>query len=186
MDKRGFELAAGLIVILVASIIVFALAGTVTYKVLCTSEDKLDSYSQNQVQALEKRLSTGAAVVVADASKSAEQPSSICISSSSLGANYLIGVRNDGPNPSEIIADPIEVLLEPVGGGTPATSNTVTTRNVQSVPTGELKVGARGSIPVIVNLPSNAKPGRYIITMEVSDTNSSGLYRKVNLYLTLQ
>ncbi len=184
MDRRGFELAAGLIVILIASIVIFALAGTVTYKVLCSSESKLDSYSEQQRQALEKRLSSGSSVVVADAAKSADQPSSICTSKTSLGADYQIGVRNDGTVEDSFIAECLQVQLERPDGTLDPADPSLCSTMYSSVDTRPLIVGARGSIPVIVNLPQDADPGRYIITLDVRDSLVT-FSRKVTLYLTL-
>ena len=132
--------------------------------------------------ALEKRLATGASVVVADASKSANKPSSICQTSSSLGADFLIGVRNDEAAAASMSADCTSFFLEPIGGGSAISPSAGDCDAVQSVSTGNLKVGARSTIPVIVNLPSDAEPGRYVITMEVGGTAT----RVVNLYLTLE
>lgn len=188
MNRRGIELASSLIVILIVSIIIFGLASTVTYKILCTSESKLDSYSEQSRQALEKRMASGASVVVADASKSAEQPSSICRSSNFLGADYLIGVRNDESASTEIIATCFDVQLETAPGAPLVPASPVDcTNNVQKSDTGTLRRGERDSIPVVVNLPNDAIPGRYVVTMELTNTIVGSTFnRKVNLYLTLQ
>jgi hypothetical protein len=180
MNKRGIELASSILVILIVSVLLFGLASTITYRILCSSEEKIASYTQQQRDALERRLATGASVVVADASKTTEQSSSICGGARSSGAEFLIGVRNDGVAEDKFTATCDGVQLERDGQLVDSSTLCGTVQTLQELP---LQVGERGSLPVVINVPRTADPGRYIYAINVQ---SDSVDRTVNLYLLVE
>lgn len=91
------ELAANTVVILIVSMVILALATTLTYRVVCSAEDfssRLDAQSSGQTDRL---LSGSGDVVVGDNEKTAKiEGSMICGSGRTRVAEFTLGIRNSG------------------------------------------------------------------------------------------
>jgi hypothetical protein len=97
VNKKGIELAAGFIVILIVSLVMFGLATGLTYKLFCSSEGTIQDLDESASKELEQRLNSGARVQIPDAAKQAKQPASFCGGSFTPFSQYSLGIRNDFP-----------------------------------------------------------------------------------------
>lgn len=95
MNSKGIELAASLIVILIASIIIFGLALGITYKIFCASAAKVEQLDSQTEKLVEQKLDSGARVAMPVNTKTAAGSASFCGGGSSPSAAYALGIRND-------------------------------------------------------------------------------------------
>lgn len=163
LNRRGIELPVSMIIILVVSMMVFGLAMGLTYKLVCSAEDQLLTVNAQQEQEIERRLLTGPAVIIPDATKSAEQPSTICGGASSAGVVYALGIRNDNPTNTTVT---LSCLYKGVEVANP--TGDPCGENVQFWPTVEIDRGQRVVTPVAVNVNASMLPGRHVYTMTVT------------------
>lgn len=181
LDRRGIELPVSFIIILVVSMIVFGLGAGVTYTLVCGAEDQLASLSAQQQQEVERRLLTGPAVIIPDATKNAEQPSSICGGASVPGASYALGIRNDGNTQTTYTIECSYKGIEAVSAGSVCDADIVQFR-----PTVMIEPREREVLAVVVNVDPSTLPGRHVYTMTVTDQNDATFERSVNFYLDVE
>ena len=97
LDKKGLELAANTIVMLIVSIVIFGFAMSISYGVFCGAQEysaEVDAQSQQQVKRL---LSSGGKVQVADNTKKAQSRGSVlCGGQRTVGAEFTLGIRDQG------------------------------------------------------------------------------------------
>jgi len=178
-NRRGIELPVSMIIILLVSIMVLGLGGGFTYKLICSAEDKLLTLNAQQEQEIERRLATGPAVIIPDATKSADQPSTICGGGSVPGATYLLGIRNDNSVPTDFTIECVYKGIEArdlSGGGSCAK---LQFREATTIASGE-----REALLIIANVDSQMRTGRHVYTMTVNGLDTGA--RSVNFYLDVK
>jgi hypothetical protein len=195
MNKRGIELAANIIIILIISIIVFGLATTLTYKIFCASGSKIDQLDAATEKRIEQLLNSGAAVTIADPSKTTKQSASFC-SSDQPSASFLLGIRNDLVNAP---ATQFEIQCEYSGAEQP--DGTIVSTGAyaadcadSSSPWGYqmtqslVTVDAGRKIPLrILFAPKKAPAGKQVFTIRVYNTNDYSVpYGVKKIYLTIE
>ncbi len=185
LNRRGIELPVSMIIILIISMVVLGLAGSLTYTLVCSAEDKLVSFNAQQEKELERRLTSGAAIIIPDATKSANQPSSICGSGSIPGAVYALGIRND--NAVET-AFTITCEYKGVGAVTPSDSSCT---NIQFRGTTTIPLGDRDILALVANVDPDMAVGRHVYTMRVlsnlpGETGNGETDKKVSFYLDVE
>ncbi|MFT4249861.1 MAG: hypothetical protein ACMXYD_00675 [Candidatus Woesearchaeota archaeon] len=95
-NKKALELATNTIVLLIVGILILTLSISLTYGVFCTSieySEQVDRQSQAQ---LERLLSTGGRVQVADNTKKVEnQGNFLCVGNTQRTAEFVLGIQNN-------------------------------------------------------------------------------------------
>jgi hypothetical protein len=177
LNRRGIELPVSMIIILIISIIVLGLASSLTYTLVCSAEDKLVSFNVQQEKELERRLMSGAAVIIPDATKSAEQPSRICGGGSVPGAVYALGIRNDNSVETEFT-----ITCEYKGVDAAPPSNPGCT-NIQFRDATTISLGERDILALVANVDSSMAVGRHVYTMHVLGGETD---KKVSFYLDVE
>ena len=179
LNRRGIELPVSMIIILIISIVVLGLAGSLTYTLVCSAEDKLVSFNAQQEKELERRLTSGAAIIIPDATKSANQPSSICGGGSVPGAVYALGIRNDNSVETEFMITCEYKGVDPNFASEPLPSCTnIQFRDVTTIPLGD-----RDILALVANVDSSMPAGRHVYTMHVLGGETD---KKVSFYLDVE
>ncbi len=183
LGKRGMEIAAGTIIMLIVSIVVLGLALTLTYNVFCAAEDTArDISSQNRDQ-INRLLTSGGRVVVPDNNREARvEGSFICGSSRSQAVDFAIGIQNRGQTQggfnvqvnfegaTDNSGGEIDTaglfgdnhLLISIGDQDPSSGVTSIDISNLNIPNGQTVMGT-----LIVNLPLNAPQGQYQYSIRV-------------------
>ena len=177
MDKRGIELAANFIIILIISIVVFGLATGLTYKIFCASNTKLDSLNAESERRVEQLLTSSAAFTIADSSKSAKSVASFCAGSSKPAASYLIGIRNDGLD-TRTFSIACEYDGMQIGDGLPravAGQDCDTPWDVQYPQAITLAGRAKDTKLLIINAPPEVENGKHVFTLRASYVDEEGV-----------
>jgi hypothetical protein len=190
MNARGLELATNVLVVLIVSIVTLGLAGGITWKIFCSSSDRIDQLDAQAEKYIEQRLTSGAAVQVPDAAKSAKAPASFCGARAPAYAEFGLGVRNDANVPATFS---ITCTYDGVEQGTSFTP-TVGTEDCTSGRwatqfKGTLELGGRerDTVLMIFNVPSGVSAGRHVFTVRVHDqADPAVLYGAAKIYLSVE
>lgn len=180
LSRRGIELPASMLVILIISIVTLGLASGLTYKLVCSAEDQLSSFNDQQEREIERRLLSGAAVIIPDATKAAERPSSLCGGSSVPGAVYALGIRNDNVAETAFVIDCAYkgVYATGVGGGS--------CDKVQFWPTAEIALSERAVLAISTNVDPSMEVGRHVYSLRIHSEPTGETDKKVSFYLDVQ
>lgn len=101
-DKKGLELAANTIVLLIVGVVILTLAISLSYGVFCSAEEYSQQVDAQSQQQLERLLAGGGKVRVADNSKRAVRAgSAICGSQSGYTAEFTLGIQNQESYPAD-------------------------------------------------------------------------------------
>jgi hypothetical protein len=197
MNKRGIELAANFIIVLIISIIVFGLASALTYKIFCASGDKIAELDSATEKRVEQLLDSGAAVNIPDASKKAKSVAGFCGEEAGSSANFVLGIRNDFNSATTFTFDcsysgmvqPDDTIALPSNAFSSGPGSCDVLWNWQHSDT-DVVVPAREkkSSTILFNVPSQAPEGKHVFTISVT-YNAGGttkLYGAKKVYLTVQ
>ncbi len=176
LNKRGIELAASTVVILLVAIVILGMAFTLTYKALCAAvhySNTVDSQTQNQIDRL---LAGGGRVVVADNSKTAKMTGSpLCGGSSQKTAMFAIGIKNTGASMNSFKINVIAANPKQEGNG-----------QIQYfTDTLDIKPGQTKYESVLITPPTNIDAKQFIYTVTV-DEGTSTVYGVQHLYVSLE
>lgn len=186
MKKRGLELAANLLVVLIISVVVLGLAGGITWKIFCASGDKIEQLDAQAEKYIEQRLTSGAAVQAPDASKDARPPAGFCGAKAPAYAEFGVGVRNDFNDAVlftiECAYDGYEVGSAFTAVGEPCSGGTWKAQYTSQL---SLEARAKDTAVFLFNVPPAAKMGRHVFTIRVKD-DAGEAYGATKLYLTVK
>jgi hypothetical protein len=176
-NRRGIELPASMLIILIISIVVFGFAGGLTYRLVCGAEDRLAMLSAAQENELERRLATGSSVIIPDSTKRARAPSSLCSSSRVAGAVYALGIRNDEPDEQTFTIE-----CSNPDGSLAQDCDTIQHRDEVTLAPGQREV-----LAIVANVNPQTPKGRHVYTMTVTNSDSPPTFsRSVNFYLDVE
>ena len=106
-SRKGLQLAASTLVLLIVGIIILGSAIALTYNVVCAAEtytNAVDSQTQSRINRL--LLQSGSEVYVGDNTQTAEKSGGVfCGGSSDYTAKFVVGIKN-------VEAAPVQLELE--------------------------------------------------------------------------
>jgi hypothetical protein len=184
VNKRGVELAANFLVILIISVILFGLASGLTYKIICSSEKKIDQLDESSDRVIEQKLNSGANVQVPVNIKNVNSGASFCGERGRGGASFTLGIRND-------LDTLVELNLKCIYRGTEADnyglSDNCDDWQFDATKEGTYALAAREKIPALTvfTVPAGVTAGKHMFTLRVQRPDDS-LYGASNVYIVVK
>lgn len=173
LGRRGLELAAGTLVMIIVAIVVLALSLSLTYTIFCAAEEyEATVTSQNRAQ-INQLLAGGGRVVVPDNAQDARtQGSFLCGSSRSQAVHFVLGVQNRAQGDATFTVEvsrpdtegdpqplaPNEILINIED---PQVSGDVVTDTLRLGP------GERAVETIVIDLPLGTPSGQYTYLVRV-------------------
>ena len=160
-DKRGMEVAASTIVMLIVGIVVLGFSLMITQNLFCSAQEYEATISSQNQQEINRLLAGGGNVVVPNNAKTARtQGSFICGSSRTQAVDFALGIQNRGQGPAEYV---ISISRESPEGDLFDNEILFGLDDIRLGP-GEQVVET-----FIINLPLNAPPGQYQYLVHVQE-----------------
>jgi hypothetical protein len=188
VNRKGIELAASFIVILIISLVMFGLATGITYKLFCASGEKIEQLDAATEKQIEQRLNSGALVQIPDATKTSQRSAGFCGGSTAASASFVLGIRNVYPAEQSFTVT-CESKGRIVGDElyTPSEELCDYLQMPDAFP-----VAAKGTTSrlLVLTIPqeSTLEEGKYMLTIIVDnpDPSTTQPYGAQNIYFTLE
>ncbi len=187
MNKRGIELAASFIVVLIVSIIMLGLAGGITYKIFCASGEKIEQLDSQTERLVEQKLASGSRVTIPLPTKEVRSVANFCGEDAAPGAVFGLGIRNDLIQNADFqITCDAKGVEDPNGALTPS-ANPIDCDADWQFDRGDISIPSREKVTrlLVLNVPGDASDGKHVFTFTVNDVTNGQQYGAANVYVVV-
>lgn len=186
MNKRGIELAASFIVVLIVSIIMLGLAGGITYKIFCASGAKIEQLDSQTERLVEQKLASGSRVTIPLPTKEVRSVANFCGEDAAPGAVFGLGIRNDLIQDDTFTIECTAKGVEDSTGALTTTGKTIMDCDADwQFDRNPITISSREKVTrlLVLNVPGGVSEGKHVFTFTV--TNAGQTYGAANVYVVV-